>query len=195
MTEKLYLDTSDLLGRQKVDRTLLGLVNATAEKPNSLPWLAVALYPLKKTKTPPDISWLPQFESDLACTILSQQRDKTRSISHKMSKQECEALFASALEAGNAGKHEQAESFLRQLMLQKPKNYEYARNLGRALCDLGKYGQAIEVLKKAEQLNPEDRLTQFEMGKLHLMTENCAEAEKQFRKVLLMPARKAEPPY
>jgi hypothetical protein len=62
--EKLYLDLSDT-------RPELVAPGKAAEKPESLPWLAVVLLPSLLNQSRDDVGWLGDFERCMAWTILA----------------------------------------------------------------------------------------------------------------------------
>ena len=64
--EKLYLDLSD-------SRPELVAPGKEAEKPASLPWLAVVVLPFIVNQVREDVSWLGDFERCMARTILAGQ--------------------------------------------------------------------------------------------------------------------------
>lgn len=61
--EKLYLDLSD-------SRPELVAPGKEAEKPSSLPWLAVVVLPFILNQSRDDVGWLGDFERCMAWTIL-----------------------------------------------------------------------------------------------------------------------------
>jgi hypothetical protein len=61
--EKLYLDLSD-------SRPELVAPGKEAEKPSSLPWLAVVVLPFILNQSHDDVAWLGDFERCMAWAIL-----------------------------------------------------------------------------------------------------------------------------
>lgn len=187
--EKQYLDVSDLLMQMPVNHELGGLVSAVAEKPASLPWLGIVSYPMKATGTPPDISWLPEFELSIAWTILANRAEQAG-----LSNEDCNELYEEAHRAGAAGKLDAAASILQRLVAHRPNDNEYALGLGRVLRELGKNEEAMASLLRAEQLNPHNRMTQCELGAVLVTMERFADAETRFRKVLSVPVKSIDHP-
>jgi len=68
--EKLYLDLSD-------KRPELVAPGKVAEKPGSLPWLAVVLLPFIVNQRREDMGWLGDFERCMAWTILANASGQT----------------------------------------------------------------------------------------------------------------------
>jgi hypothetical protein len=185
--EKQYLDVSDALIPQLLNRDHGALIAANPEMPATLPWLTVLFYPMKATAAP-DIKWLPEFESLLAWAILRER------VEHPLSDSRCAELFQDAHRAGAAGKIDATERILRRLVLHRPTNSEFTLGLGRTLRELGRNDEAMTVLQRAETLNPQDRMTQCELGAALIAAKRFSEAEQRYLKALSMPARSIDHP-
>ncbi len=72
-------------------------------------------------------------------------------------------------------------SLMLKVLDQNPNDIIAMTNLGAAYCDLGKYDEAINVLKKAERLGSEDKNTLFNIGVALINSASQIEAKKYFK--------------
>ena len=98
-------------------------------------------------------------------------------------------LFERASTLIDAGRSDQAETELRKVVAEKPDFYDAQRFLGRMLLDhaginRAKADEALEHLRAAFKLNPDDLSTGMAVSQIYIATERPAEAEKILAQML-----------
>lgn len=89
----------------------------------------------------------------------------------------------------DAGRMDQAETELRKVVAAKPDFYDAQRFLGRMLLDKAgtsraKADEALEHLRAAFKLNPDDLATGMAVSQIYMATDRAAEAEKILAQML-----------
>lgn len=86
-----------------------------------------------------------------------------------------ELLYQEAMQAYQIGKADQAESLLREILIQAPNNDGIVASLGGLLLSTGKIQEGIDLLSKAIQLNDQNAEAHLNLG---LAFQNSGRAEE-----------------
>lgn len=101
-------------------------------------------------------------------------------------RQEAEDLYYSALDLMAEGNLEQAVMAYRESLSADPTFTEAMHGLARALQDLQRYDEAIEVAKKMAEIDPDDVLAHTSLSVLYQKKGMIPEAEAEGAKARVL---------
>lgn len=78
-------------------------------------------------------------------------------------------------------RYQEAEEYFRKALEQEPGSFPPLVNLGGALLSLGRFGEALEVNRRAARMKPDDPLAQSQLGMSYYMLEEYDRAEAALR--------------
>jgi Flp pilus assembly protein TadD len=101
-------------------------------------------------------------------------------------RQKAEDLYYSALDLMASGDLEKAVAVYRESLAADPTFTEAMHGLARALQDLHRYDEAIEVAKRIAELDPDDVLAHTSLSVLYQKKGMIAEAEAEGAKARVL---------
>ncbi len=177
--ETLYFGVTDMFTDLPIPPEAREKFTVAAKMPDAVPWVAEVRFPIPGAA--PDFDFMYEFLQSMAWAILVSRLERV------MSLKQCKVLYDEAHRAGLAGNVGLAQRIFQALVTYRPDDSEFALGLGRTLRDLGRNEEALEALRRAEFLNPQDRMTQFEIGASLIALKRFLEAEDNFRRALALP--------
>jgi len=94
--------------------------------------------------------------------------------------------YYAALDLVLAGDHEQAVAEYRRALAADPKFIDAMHGLSRALQDLGRFDEAIEVARKISEIDPDDILAHTSLSILYQKKGMVPEAEAEGNKARVL---------
>ncbi len=94
-------------------------------------------------------------------------------------------LFAANLLAG-AGKKEQAEKMLKEVLQRNPKSFRAYVSLGLMALDSGRVKEGKAYLEEAVKINPEFAQAHYQLGSVALYERDWKTAEREFKQAIVL---------